>query len=214
MNHFEYASKKQRRENYEQVSKLIKLVQKDLRKELTFQVRPTGSLSLNLVTFDSRTNTGYDFDFNIIPNDDDQTYSPKEIKQKLIGSFNKFCRQYGFDYCEDSTRVFTIKMKDRTHSKVIFSCDFAIVYDYYDNNENRHQRLIYFNKNQNTYEWQEQPQPFYNFYKKVKVIKDNGYWQDFRKAYLLKKNTNVNAEKSSTSLRRETANEVYQRFFD
>ena len=45
-------------------------------------------------------------------NDDDDRYDPGEIKHIMMDAFNAVVRRYGYGYCEDSTRVFTIKEID------------------------------------------------------------------------------------------------------
>ena len=60
-----------------------------------------------------------------------QLYSGK-IKFKIIQALNKVAHKYGYDYAEDSTRVITIKFKDRKNSRILHSCDFAIVNNYTD----------------------------------------------------------------------------------
>ena len=64
-----------------------------------------------MITYDPKSNIGFDLDVNIYPNDDDNEYSPKEIKQSLIKAFNKNIKKYGYSNVEDSTRVITIKIK-------------------------------------------------------------------------------------------------------
>ena len=60
-------------------------------------------------------------------------FDAEKIKNILMCAFNKYARKYGYDFCEDSTRVFTIKVKDRKNSRIRYSCDFAIVNDYGNN---------------------------------------------------------------------------------
>ena len=214
MYHFEYASRKIRKPIREKIIELLKFVQKDLKDKFTFQYKFEGSDPLNLVTYDPTTNTGFDFDLNIYPNDEKNNYSAKELKTMLINSFNKFASKFGFDFCENSSRVITLKVKDKKSSKVLYSLDVAIVNNYWDDNKNWHQEVVYFNKGQNSYYWQEQPQPFYDFYNRVDLIKENGLWQVVRNLYLNKKNNNTNPSKKSRSLRIETVNEIYQKNFE
>ena len=214
MYHYEYASRAQRRKPRQTVEKLIHKVQRELKSEFTFSYRFEGSDRLNLVTYDPSTNCGFDFDVNIETNYDDDIYSPKDLKMMLMSAFNEFAEDYGFDYCEDSTRVFTIKVKDRCNSRILWSCDFAIVNNYYDDRDDRHQEILVNNKRQGTYEWQDQPDDFYDFYYRVDQIKETGLWQEARELYLEKKNNNWNPNKTSRSMRTEAVFEVYQRHFD
>lgn len=214
MYHYEYASRKFRKPIRDKIVELLNQVQKDLKQEFTFQFKFEGSDPLNLVTYDTKTNIGFDFDINVYPNDDEQKYSAKELKTMFINSFNKFGKKYCFDYCENSSRVITLKVIDSKHSKILYSCDIAIVHDYWDNDDEWHQQLVYFNKRQNSYYWQEQPAPFYEFYDRVDAIKEHGFWQEVRDLYLEKKNNNNDLNKKSRSLRIEAVNEVYQRHFE
>ena len=214
MYHYEYASRKARKPIRDNIIELLKLVQKDLKRDFTFQYKFEGSDPLNLVTYDPKTKTGFDFDLNVEPNDEDENYSAEELKTMLIKSLNKFGSKFGFDFCENSSRVITIKVKDKKHSKILYSCDIAIVHNYYDENNCWHQEVIYFNKEQNSYYWQEQPRPYYDFYDRAEALKENGCWQDVRGLYLEKKNNNTNPNKKSRSLRIEAVNEIYQRYFE
>ena len=114
-----------------------------------------------------------------------------------------------YDYAEDSKRVLTIKVKDRKNSKILHSCDFAVANDYTDNQGNYHQKFIYFNKKQNTYEWQEQPEGFYMLDEKIGWIKENDLWQEVRDSYIERKNSNNNPNKKSRSIFAETVAAVF-----
>ena len=85
-----------------------------------------------MVTYDVESNVGFDLDVNIYVNDDECRFSAKEIKTKIMLALNKVVHYYGYDNVEDSTRVITIKVKDKENSKILHSCDFAIVNDYTD----------------------------------------------------------------------------------
>ena len=88
---------------------------------------------------------------------------------------------FSYDNAEDSKRVLTIKVKDKKNSKILHGCDFAVVNDYVDDNGYECQEYIHFNKSQNTYEWQEQPDGYYLLNKRIADIKEYGYWQEVRK---------------------------------
>lgn len=206
MHDFQYVTKNELKPVKRQILELIHLVQDDIHNHFTFQYKFIGSVSRNMVTYDKKSNIGFDFDVNIMVNDDEENYSPTEIKHILMNGFNRFARNYNFDYCEDSTRVFTIKVKDTVNSKVIYSCDFAIVNDYGDNQ----QEYIYFNKPQNDYSWKEQSKGFYQLPEKIKFCKKNELWQFVRELYLQKKNNNTISNKKSRSIFAETIHEICQ----
>ena len=81
--------------------------------------------------------------------------------------------------------------------------------DYIDGNGYEHQEYIHFNKRQNTYEWQEQPDGFYMLPEKIEWIKNNGLWQKVRDRYLNNKNTNSDPKKKSRSIFAETIAQIY-----
>lgn len=127
MHDFCYVSKKEAAPVKAELLDIIHEVQDIVRDDFTFQFTFIGSSSRNMITYDRKSNIGFDFDINIEVNDDDENYEPKEIRTIIRKALDKVARQYGYDYCEDSTRVLTIKKKDRSNSRIIHSCDFAIV---------------------------------------------------------------------------------------
>lgn len=206
MYHFEYVTKRERKEEKEKLIELINHVQNEVRDHFTFRYDFVGSDQRNMVTCDRRSNIGYDFDVNIQPNDDDENYSAAELKQILMDALNKYCRRFGYDFCENSTRVITIKSIDYIHSRIIHSCDFAIIYNCKDGR----QQYIRFNKQYNTYTWEYQGKGFYELPKKVQFCKDNNLWNDVKELYLEKKNTNDDRGKKSRHIFAETIHQICQ----
>lgn len=202
------------KEAYKNIQKIVNQVHRDLSKHYTFQAKAVGSYSRNMITKDLKGNTGFDFDFNIYPNDDKNSFSAKEIKLLFKRSLDKFARAYGYDYAEDSTRVLTIKVKDKQNSRIVHSVDFAFVNDYEDGEGNACQEYIRFNKKHNSYTWEEQPQGFYMLPERIDRLKENDLWTETRQMYLRKKNTNENPDKHSRSLFAEAVNETYRKFLD
>ena len=210
MYHFQYVSKKELKPAKKQLMELIHKVQDEVRDSFTFQYKFVGSVQRNMVTCDVKSNAGFDFDVNIMVNDDDKDFEAEEIKNILMCAFN--ARKYGYDSCEDSTRVFTIKVKDRKNSRIRHSCDFAIVNDY----GNNQQEYIRYNKKRKNYTWEEQTKGFYCLPEKIEFCKDNQLWQEVREIYLDKKNYNMDSNKKSRSIFAETIHEVCHRngFYD
>ena len=205
MYHFKYVTKAELAPFKKELIELIHLVQNDVRDDFTFQYEFIGSVSRNMVTFDPKSNTGFDFDVNLFVNDDEEDYKPGEIKHILMDAFNKHSRKYRYDFCEDSTRVFTIKVKDKKNSKILHSCDFAVVNNYGENQ----QEYIRFNKPHN-YAWVEQPEGFYQLPDKIEFCKENGLWTEVRNLYLDKKNNNTVKGKKSRSIFAETVHQICQ----
>lgn len=208
MFNFQYVTRKQLSPVKKELIQIIKSVQNEVREYFTFQFYFVGSVERNMVTYDVKANIGFDFDVDIHVNDNECKFSAKEIRTKLRLALNKVACYYGYDHAEDSTRVLTIKVKDKQHSKILHSCDFAIVNDYTDDEGNEKQEYIHFNKKQNSYSWKEQSQGFYLLEEKVKWIKDNDHWSDVHELYLDKKNRNMDPHKKSRSIYAETIHEI------
>lgn len=212
MYHFQYVTTKQLSSAKKDLIQIINSVQDIVRKDFTFRFDFVGSAKRNMVTYDVKSNVGFDFDVNIQVNDDECKFSAKEIKTKIRLALNKVISRYGYDNAEDNTRVLTIKVKDRKNSKILHSCDFAIVNDYIDDDRNQGQEYIRFNKRQGSYTWEEQPRGYYLLPEKEEWIKNNGYWDEMRKLYLDKKNCNNDSNKHSRSIYAETIHQICQRY--
>lgn len=210
MNNFQYVTKKHLSPAKNDLIQIIHSVQDQVRQDFTFQFYFVGSIKQNMVTYDVESNVGFDLDVDIHVNDDECRFSAKEIKTKIRLALDKVAYQYGYDHAEDSTRVLTIKVKDRKNSKILHSCDFAIVNDYIDD-DNERQEYIHFNKKQNKYSWKEQSQGFYLLDEKAEWIKDSGYQEEMRNLYIIKKNRNTDCHKHSRSIYAETVHEICQK---
>lgn len=216
MYHFEFVTENQRAPIKHDLIAIITEVQNLLGNEFTFRYDFVGSDKYNMVTYDPKTNIGFDFDVNIEVNDAEHNFTAKEIKTKLISAFNKVIHKYGYDHAENSTRVFKIKCKDRQNSKILHSCDFAIVNNYIDDTGYKRQEYIRYNPKQDSYSWAEQPKGYYMLPEKAEWIKNNGYQEEMRALYLKKKNYNRNRHKHSRSLYAEAVHIICQRhgFYD
>ena len=209
MKKFEYVSKKEYGPAKEDLVELIHLVQDEVREYFTFRYDFIGSASRNMITREVNGNVGYDFDVNIRVNDPNEDYSAEELRIMLMNGFNKHNNKFKYDYVEDSSRVVTIKVKDRKNSRIMHSCDFAIVFDCSDGR----QQYVRFNKNQQSYSWEYQPKGFYQLDERVADIKKHGYWQEVRDIYLEKKCRNTDQNKKSRSIFAETVKEVHDKHF-
>ena len=206
MYHFEYVSKKEAAPYKAELIEILHQVQDYVRDDFTFQFTFIGSSSRNMITYDPTTNIGFDFDVNITVNDDDEDYSPEEIRTILHNAFSRFMTAYGYNKCEQSTRVISIKVVDQWSSRVIRSCDFAVVY------EGRNgQQYMRFNKERNYFSWEFQTQPYKELEFRADYLKENGHWNEVLEVYLDKKNNNYNPDKHSRSLYAETINECFRR---
>ena len=191
---------------------IIKETQHLLQDEFTFRFDFVGSYKRNMVTYDPTSNIGFDFDVNLEVNDNDENFSPKELRLKIIMALNRVARRYGYDYAEDSTRVITIKFKDRKNARIYHSCDFAIVNTYEDEEGYERQEYIHFNKKQNRYMWEEQSAGYYMLHEKEEWIKNNNHHGELRDLYLRKKNCPHDPNKHSRSLYAEAVHEICQKY--
>lgn len=213
MYNFKYVSKKAAADGKHELIEIINEVQDCVRDDFdfTFRFDFIGSSSRNMITYDPDSNIGFDFDVNLEINDYDEKYDPKEIKHILMNAFNRVIIPYDYSYCENSTRVITIKKIDRLRSRIIQSCDFAIVHNYINNSGTKLQQYIRFNKRQNQYNWEMQSRGYYTE-EKADWLSKNGHWQEVRNRYIEKKNYNEITSKKSSALYAETINEIHMKY--
>ena len=209
---FKYISKKdpQVAAAYDDLMLLLREVRKELKSNYTFQHRLVGSYLRNMITYDTKSNVGFDFDVNIYPNDDDM--EPKQIKLLFKKALDKHVKSHGFDYAEDSTRVLTIKVKDKKHARIVYSVDFAFVNSYTDDEGDDHQEYIRFNKKQSSYTWEEQSNGYSQLPAKVAWIKEQGLWEtELKPYYIKKKNANTNPNVHSRTTFANAVHEICQK---
>lgn len=207
MHDFVYVTKASAQPVKNELLQIIREVQDIVRPYFTFQFRPVGSSSRNMITYDRKSNIGFDFDFDLEINDDDEGFTSEEIRHIIKSAIDKVSPRHGYKYCEDSTRVLTIKKVNTITSRILHSCDFAIVH----NCKDRRQQYIRFNKKNNNYTWEYQGKGFPKLENKITWLKTNGYWGEFLNYYIDKKNYNNNPNKHSRSIFAESINEMYQK---
>lgn len=207
MYHFKFVSRKEAAPYKARLIKLLNKVQDDVREEFTFQFTFIGSSSRNMITYDPTTNIGFDFDVNITVNDED--YSAEDIRTILHKAFSRCMTDFGYNKCEQSTRVISLKVVDLWNSRIIHSCDFAVVHE-----GRKGQQYIRFNKERNYFSWEFQTQPYKELESRADYLKGNDHWNEVLKVYLNKKNSNDNPDKHSRSLYAETINECYTRHYN
>ena len=207
MHDFRYVTKKQAQPIKDELYQILYMVQDLVRDNFTFSFTPIGSSSRNMITCDAKSNIGFDFDINIEVNDDNEDFEPKEIRTIIRTAIDRVAPRYGYKNCEDSTRVLTIKKVDTSHSRIIHSCDFAIVYNCGDGR----QQYIRFNKDNNYYFWEYQGKGFVGLEKKMDWLKRKNLWGELQDYYIYKKNCNDNPDKHSRSIFAESINEMCQK---
>ena len=207
MHDFRYVTKNKAKPIKEELYQILYKVQNLVRDKFTFSFKPVGSSSRNMITYDAKSNIGFDFDINIEVNDDNEDFEPKEIRTIIRTAIDRVAPRYGYKSCEDSTRVLTIKKVNTFTSRIIHSCDFAIVYNCTDGR----QQYIRFNKDNNYYSWEYQAKGFADLNKKTDWLKKNGLWGNLQDYYIEKKNANENPDKHSRSVFAESINEMCQK---
>jgi len=207
--HYDYVPKSEYEPIKKELVEIIHELQDAVRDYFTIDFRFVGSASRNMITCDYSQNKGYDFDINLFPNDDDEEYSAEEIRSLLFERIKWICFRYGFNKCENSTRVITIKKIDRNRSRIEHSCDFAVVFNGKDG-----QQYIRLNKKTipNTYTWEFQPKGYNEIDEKAEVLKEN-HLSEMKEIYLAKKNSIKNKDKKSLPLYVETINELWQKYY-
>lgn len=211
MYHFEFVSKETRAPVKDVLISIIRETQALLRNDLPFHYYFVGSDRRDMVTCDPTANTGYDFDVNLELQGGGGPEEPDQIKAKFIQALNQTARRYGYDYAEDSTRVITLKFKDRRNARILHSCDFAIVRNYTDEKGRAHREYIHFSKKQNRCFWKQRSGPQNKLLQKAQWLKDHGYYEEMRKLYLEKKNHDLGLRKRSRSLYAEAVHETCQK---
>ena len=207
MHDFRYVTKNEAAPIKKELYQILYEVQDLVRDNFTFSFTPIGSSSHNMITYDTKSNIGFDFDINIEVNDDNEDFEPKEIRTIIRTAIDRIAPRYGYKSCEDSTRVLTIKKINTFPSCIIYSCDFAIVYNCADGS----QQYIRFNKDNNYYSWEYQGKGFVGLNKKIDWLKKKELWGKLQDYYIEKKNTNENPDKHSRSIFAESINEMCQK---
>lgn len=205
---YRYVTRAETKEAHDDVVSIIHEVQDIVRKYFTFQYKFIGSYARNMVTYDADSNVGYDFDVNFDVYDPDEEYTPEEIRTRIFDALQEVAPKYGYQKIENSTSVITIKMVDYWNSIVCHSCDFAVINDCDDGQ----QQYIRLNKKPYTYySWEYRCQGYAQQPQKIRWLKENGYWGETRNYYIEKKNNNNNPNKHSRTIFAETINEMCQK---
>ena len=88
MKNFQYVNANQLSPVKKDLIQIIHSVQNEVRQDFTFQFYFVGSVKRNMVTYDVKSNIGFDFDVDIHVNDDECEFSAKEIKTKVRLALN------------------------------------------------------------------------------------------------------------------------------
>jgi hypothetical protein len=192
----------------EKIEELIRKVQEDISAEYTFQYQFVGSSARNMITADKKGNVGFDFDVNIILLEIKCKDSPEHLRAVLFNAIQRIYKSFGFNSkVENSTSVITIKKVDHKSSKCLYSCDFAIVRT---TNKGRQQNIVLRKNNQKqSYVWEDRGDYYSGLSERVEFLKKNStYWNELRRYYIKKKNTNYCEDKKSRSIYAEAVKEI------
>lgn len=207
---FEFVSKSEIKIVKNEIDLLIRKLQSVLRTEgITFQPALVGSAGRSLVTKQIGGNKGYDFDYNFsIQKSPD--INAKQLKLIFIKKLNALLQGTNYKQAEDNTQAMTIKVVDTRNSRIVHSCDFAIVNEYEENGD-FFQEILVRDKNDNSYKWNKRPFGK-NYDVKIANLLANGLWEELKQEYLKLKNRNNDPEKKSYPLYYEAINNVYNRY--
>ncbi|MBR1823849.1 MAG: hypothetical protein IJ779_06420 [Ruminococcus sp.] len=205
---FRYVTKKEALPLKKELIALINEVQDNVRKYFTFDFKFIGSSSRNMITYDAKGNTGFDFDVNIEPNTPEK-YKPCEIHKIIFNALRKYAAHYGYLKVEESTSVITIKVIE--NNRIKYSCDFAIVHHYYKDGKKR-QEYIKFDKYHRRYLWNQRENDYYLLGNRINWLKKNDRWGELREYYISKKNKNNDPDKHSRSIYAESIKEMCDKY--
>ena len=206
---YEFVPKKEYmpiRNELENIIKKVQKILKDIDRDQTFQFQLIGSGKRHLITKIKNGNEGYDFDYNLIMNDN-FNWKPS-VRENFFNALQKSIVGTRFNKIENSTSVITIKQVSKKNKKVIVGCDFSIVY-YPEENDSGYYKYSRLNKERNNYTWEIRNVSRFND-DKLKELLDNydNIWQNIKDEYLkLKENNKQN--KHSFILYHEAINNVY-----
>lgn len=210
---YEFISKSEYAPIRIQLENIIKEIQNNMRPEYTFQFSLIGSGRKKLITKETGSNKGFDFDYNFsLQKVKDEFDGAKTIRENFFKIIQEIGKKYGYQ-TEDNRSAITIKLIDKENKKIEHSCDFGIVEDWRDGEDNEYQRIIVRDKNvaSPTYIWNER-QKSKNFSIKLSNIEAAGLWEVLKLEYLKIKNTNKDIEKKSYQLFIEAINNVYNQY--
>ena len=211
---YEYVNKRELTLGREEVEAIIRGAQDIMKKRYntTFQYALVGSAKRHLVTKIKNGNKGYDYDYNLIIQKSDQWNNPKNLKQQFMIAFSEAIKGTSYKPPEDSTSCITIKLVDKNNSRIIRSCDFAIIYYICEKKDDGYRYL------KNWKNWKNWKNERYSFeYRKNSkgaessldyILEHENGWNMIRGEYIKLKNCNKDINKKSFVLYLESIHNV------
>lgn len=126
-----------------------------------------------------------------------------------MNAFKEAVSNTPYNKLEDSTSVITIKVADRKNSKIIRSCDFAIIYYIDDNPNNGYMYLKNLKNGKYKFEFRKLSIKIADKLRFIEEYEDG--WNRVRDEYIKLKNGNNDINKKSFSLYLESVNNVYNK---
>lgn len=206
---YEYVSRQEFKPYREEAEKIIRKAQQIMKKRYntTFQYKLIGSANRHLVTKIKNGNRGYDFDYNLILQKSDLWEKPQQLKQQFMKAFSDAVKGTPYKAPEDSTSCITIKVVDKKNSKIIRSCDLAIIY-YSDDDID--QGYMYLKKwKHGKYSFEERKSSYGVETKLDELLEYEQGWNYIREKYLKLKNNNKDSNKKSFVLYIESIHNIY-----
>lgn len=207
---YEFVSKSEYKPYKAGADEIVRKVQKIMKGKYntTFQFKLIGSANRHLVTKIKNGNRGYDFDYNLILQKSDLWDNPKKLKEQFMRAFLEATKGTSYSPPEDSTSTITIKVVDKKRSKIIRSCDFAIIY--YLNDEDVDEGYMYIkNWKNNRYSFEVRRLSKNADYKLEEILDYEQGWNMIRDEYIKLKNNNRDNNKKSFILYLESIHNVY-----
>ena len=200
------------------VNQLVQEINND--EQLRVEANLVGSGAKNLITQNAQLPIDLDYNLNILEVNsmDINKADEKSLKNYVKDKFDYVLNKNGWGYSKDSTSCLTTRFQkiDDINNDTKFSIDLAIVHG--NSNDGTWFRLIHKKTGDvNTDEWYWNEAPHSKgLREKVSKIKENGYWEDVRKAYLEKKNMYLRRNDNnhpSFICYIESVNETYKKYF-
>ena len=201
----EYVSKKEVKPWRAMFHKWMKNIRTKMKeKGITFTYRLVGSAKRNLVI--RHHNKGFDCDYQVFIQRNNDNLSPKDIKFLFKSVIDEVCASDSFEPCENSTSSLTIKMVDKSQSKVRVGYDIVMLQE--TDEGLKILRCQSKGTKKESFVFELLPD-MTNMSAKLAKIKGKNQWNKLRELYYNKK-INYNGEKKSFQLLNEAINEVLQ----
>ena len=207
---YEYVCKREYAPYREEAEKIIRHAQQIMRRKYntTFQYKLIGSANRHLVTKIKNGNRGYDFDYDLILQKSDLWENPGKLKHQFMSAFSEAVKGTPYKVPEDSTSCLTIKVVDKKNSKIIRSCDLAIIY--YLDDEDTNAGYMYLKRRKNNgYSFEERKLSQNVDDKLEEILEYKQGWNMIKDEYLKIKNRNRDPHKKSFILYLESIHNVY-----